>query len=715
MPWRAVVLLFSAVRCSGVPQRDELDFSTVDVGQLATHTYGTELFLLENRYREQTAYKFEDFFWTGSGDGPDDEGRQWDLEGPTTVYKTTTVVTTMFIESPQTLYNETSKGTTTPKCPSDCSTPPATSTTFEEEIKPSPAIRIEPTEGLEEGEFGEDFFDADRQFWLLTVLKSDGKDPVIIDLKNSLAKLYKTAFQRQQERHLGITNNSRIKRAPIDEPVNVYIRNLTKMNGDGKIEVLYHVSVAGKPVSAITAANDMHLVSDEEVRKELGYPFLVKAEPYLKPSEPQGLSSAKNTWMFIGISIVGFLVFLLVLAFLLLGCKKKKRVSTPISQGTENRQHIFERGVGHDNKAYELDENRRVSPTYINYKRENSTARNVAVAARPGSSISSTSSSSVSLDISPLMHVKKHHRTPPKKPPRPRAALNKTAPMNMRRMPLEVFDSDGSSSRKESPVFIENYDPGVMSPKSYLSMPSVKSFPRDKMPVPLNKVLEPISILHLDMIDDQPLQEEEKSGKFGRTGLVRHGSLGAVEDPGVIGPIVWNSHCQKLQHGVSVDEGMQDLNVSQNVSKMRKRFHDLLDDTFSLFGSRKGSPVDKFGPDASSYKLPIEVKSHSAANTRSSEELKAPTPKPRPKTTDLRKVDQQATSGPKGAWSSKAPSPLVRPLSAGIINPYPRVNVGHVLAEGQFQANDPAIPLIAAIKSEIERVSLPGSTADLHQ
>lgn len=48
------------------------------------------------------------------------------------------------------------------------------------------------------------FSEADRQFWLLTVLKSDGKDPVIVDLKKSLARLYKTAFERQQERHLGI-------------------------------------------------------------------------------------------------------------------------------------------------------------------------------------------------------------------------------------------------------------------------------------------------------------------------------------------------------------------------------------------------------------------------------------------------------------------------------------------------------------------------------
>lgn len=65
-----------------------------------------------------------------------------------------------------------------------------------------------------------------------------------------------------------------------DKPVNVYIHkvNTSKTNGDRKIEVLYHVSVDGKPVSAITAANDMTLVSDEEVRRELGYPFLIKAE-----------------------------------------------------------------------------------------------------------------------------------------------------------------------------------------------------------------------------------------------------------------------------------------------------------------------------------------------------------------------------------------------------------------------------------------------------
>lgn len=62
--------------------------------------------------------------------------------------------------------------------------------------------------------------------------------------------------------------------------------------------------------------------------------------------------------------------------------------------------------------------------------------------------------------------------------------------------------------------------------------------------------------------------------------------------------------------GVSVDEGIDDLKVASNLSRMRKRFHNLLDDTFSLFGSRRDSPVDNTRP------IPIEVKSHSAINNR---------------------------------------------------------------------------------------------------
>lgn len=67
---------------------------------------------------------------------------------------------------------------------------------------------------------------------------------------------------------------------------------------------------------------------------------------------------------------------------------------------------------------------------------------------------------------------------------------------------------------------------------------------------------------------------------------------------------------------MSVDEGMDDLKVASSVSKMRKRFHDLLDDTFSLFGSRRASPVEKTGPDHQSRSVPIETKSYSATDNR---------------------------------------------------------------------------------------------------
>lgn len=66
------------------------------------------------------------------------------------------------------------------------------------------------------------------------------------------------------------------------------------------------------------------------------------------------------------------------------------------------------------------------------------------------------------------------------------------------------------------------------------------------MPEPLNKVLEPMSIHHLDLPE-----EEVDAHKVKKAMLIRHGSVGTAEDPGVIGPIVWNMHRHRLQHGES--------------------------------------------------------------------------------------------------------------------------------------------------------------------
>lgn len=83
------------------------------------------------------------------------------------------------------------------------------------------------------------------------------------------------------------------------------------------------------------------------------------------------------------------------------------------------------------------------------------------------------------------MSLKKRQQTPPRRTTvaRPKAALNKTTPLQHERSTSLVLESDSSSSGKpkkdsSDTILIKNYDPGVVSPKSYLSMPSVKAFPR---------------------------------------------------------------------------------------------------------------------------------------------------------------------------------------------------------------------------------------------
>lgn len=80
--------------------------------------------------------------------------------------------------------------------------------------------------------------------------------------------------------------------------------------------------------------------------------------------------------------------------------------------------------------------------------------------------------------------MNKRQPSPPKRQSiaRPKAALNKTAPMVQEHKITTALDSDSSSDKTEKnsidTILIKTYDPGIMSPKSYLSMPSVKSFPR---------------------------------------------------------------------------------------------------------------------------------------------------------------------------------------------------------------------------------------------
>lgn len=60
------------------------------------------------------------------------------------------------------------------------------------------------------------------------------------------------------------------------------------------------------------------------------------------------------------------------------------------------------------------------------------------------------------------------------------------------------------------------------------------------IPEPLARVLEPVSVRHLDSEGGGIIVEPVRR-------LARHGSMEG-EDPGVIGPLVWDVHCHRVHH-----------------------------------------------------------------------------------------------------------------------------------------------------------------------
>lgn len=65
---------------------------------------------------------------------------------------------------------------------------------------------------------------------------------------------------------------------------------------------------------------------------------------------------------------------------------------------------------------------------------------------------------------------------------------------------------------------------------------------------PLSKILEPISVRHLDLDSTSSTPKKSKNVVPRRqmpSQLVRLGSID--KDPGVIGPLVWDLHCQRIK------------------------------------------------------------------------------------------------------------------------------------------------------------------------
>uniref|UniRef100_A0A2A4IZF4 Uncharacterized protein n=1 Tax=Heliothis virescens TaxID=7102 RepID=A0A2A4IZF4_HELVI len=268
-------------------------------------------------------------------------------------------------------------------------------------------------------------------------------------------------------------------------------------------------------------------------------------------------------------------------------------------------------------------------------------------------------------------------------------------------------------------------------------MPSVNAFPRGNVVEPLSRILEPVSVRHLDL-DSPPSsprktkQEPVKSKdvvprRQMASQLVRLGSID--KDPGVIGPLVWDLHCQRIKDASKPSSPAQSTASARKEagpSRMRQRFNELMDDAFTLFGSVGSSPnshdtytveekdsrdKDK-KPDSTeqvtqarndNVRLPgspytaMDTLRGRSAGPGAGPSTSTPVQQEggRPRTSFTRTAAERRVPPPARAWGHTPPQSL---------GARPTVNPALITAEARLPAEDPAIPLISAIKTEIQRI-----------
>ncbi|XP_062124704.1 uncharacterized protein LOC133837826 isoform X2 [Drosophila sulfurigaster albostrigata] len=152
---------------------------------------------LDDNYPEvKDEVHLEDFFWTGSGDGPPDYLKKVHTgisKGKDVIVKTETVVATVYVDG-------------------------------NNEIEIPICLDCQPDDGGGNWDLGApgmpplNYSSTDRRYWLLTVMSGfyTAKDNPMLEEK--LARLYRLAFTRQQTRHLGINGAQQIAGVSVYTP-----------------------------------------------------------------------------------------------------------------------------------------------------------------------------------------------------------------------------------------------------------------------------------------------------------------------------------------------------------------------------------------------------------------------------------------------------------------------------------------------------------------
>ncbi|XP_029039183.2 uncharacterized protein LOC114874237 isoform X1 [Osmia bicornis bicornis] len=510
---------------------------------------------------------------------------------------------------------------------------------------------------------------------------------------------------------------------PGDQTVQVRMQN-TSVTESGATKLIYSVHLGGKPVPAETAARDMALLSPQEVALELGAPVIIQSEPYLKETQPLALSRRRDAWLLIGAASAGFILLALIVAGLIFAAKRKRAHSAVAAPPTH---HLLKKKRDYIQATADLDN--AFSTSEVEAKTDGTSHRQT-----PGSlsrtpvSLESPDSldasiHEVSSDNDEEQKRKAREPSPWEHPPkRSRLAhgrMSETNVMDTSRTSdstdviadhLETFDSlENNYSRQD--------EEATASPHSYLSMPSCKQFPSMKSVEPLSRVLEPVMVKHLDIDSPELARRDNDYANVFRgdepIDRIFARTSSAIRDPGVVGPIVWNL---RRQHMSTEGNGTSGTDVdptyvapSGPVGRARRRLHELLEDSFSLFGSRDPKNEQSTRP-TSAIHAPDVLTIFSETKGRSIYISPTTTPvteiKPRPRTSLPGKSVEESVNEhckppqSRSGWGS-------RPLSAGPFHRpnLPDIDTRRILTDCQLSPEDPAVPLIASIKKELDKFS----------
>ncbi|XP_062540447.1 uncharacterized protein LOC134208673 isoform X2 [Armigeres subalbatus] len=283
------------------------------------------------------------------------------------------------------------------------------------------------------------------------------------------------------------------------------------------------------------------------------------------------------------------------------------------------------------------------------------------------------------------------------------------AGFTMEHVPIEAFNKD--KIRYLEKCGRASVDTGSIG--SYLSMASVKSFPRCFVPEPLSRVLEPVTMTHLDQSEGGA--DGGKSTAPGTASTSQYNTDTEMQfsrtqsdgaDPGVVGPIVWQMHKKEMEELTSP---IRDPVVTRN------RFEGLLEGAIQLYSD----PPDKEEANKNSITLPGVIrpptehrgKSAAAAVVREPTTSRACSATVRPVTAAGQARSKLESSGPpspgRGAWGSGAHSPLVRPMSAGPFHTpaAPQIDITRVMAPQTVLESTElsTAPLLQNIMQELKR------------